>query len=143
MFCTCSGDISMSSGGCAGRPANPLPLPAVSTWHWHPNPVAGTAGLRGVQADVVQRGGSARIAFHAFSMVGWSLYSLLLQDLAAARGSPRMADVCGAVLDSAPETAVRSSHQRCRRRAWLLLCLGPCPRSELYSHPQSLPKVSE
>ena len=66
-----------------------------------------------VQAAVVQRGGSARIAFHAFSMVGWSLYSLLLQDLAAARASPRMADVCGAVIDSAPDTAVRSARQHC------------------------------
>ena len=67
---------------------------------------------------MVQRGGSARIVFHAFSMVGWSLYSVLLRDLAAARGSPRMADVCGAVLDSAPETAVRCAQQRCQCGAW-------------------------
>ena len=59
----------------------------------------------------MQRGGSARIVFHAFSMVGWSLYSILLQGLAAARGSPAMADVCGVVLDSAPETAVRSARE--------------------------------
>ena len=65
------------------------------------------------QAAVVRRGGSARIAFHAFSMLGWSLYSLLLQDMAAACSSPKLADVCGAVLDSTPDTAVRDARQQC------------------------------
>lgn len=68
---------------------------------------------RGPQAAVVQRGGSARVTFHAFSMLGWSLYSLLLQDMAAARSSPRIADVCGVVLDSTPDTAVRGAQPRC------------------------------
>ena len=62
-----------------------------------------------MQTAVVRRGGKARVLFHAFSMVGWSLYSVLLQHAAAARGSLRMADVCGVVIDSAPETTVRAA----------------------------------
>ena len=92
----------------------------------------------------MQRGGSARIVFHAFSMVGWSLYSLLLQDLAAARSSPAMADVCGAVLDSAPETAVRGGSSRCLRQSLAPLCLSPSPMLSVHTHPpQCLPRYLE
>ena len=80
----------------------------------HPDTASQAAGARGVQAAVVQRGGSARVIFHAFSMVGWSLYSLLLREMAAAQSSPRMADVCGVVLDSTPDTAVRGAEQQCK-----------------------------
>ncbi|KAK9826765.1 hypothetical protein WJX81_007288 [Elliptochloris bilobata] len=62
--------------------------------------------LAAMQAAVVQRGGSTRVLFHAFSMAGWTLYGALLRDMAAARCSPCIADVCGVVLDSTPQIAI-------------------------------------
>lgn len=58
------------------------------------------------QAAVVQHGGNPRILFHVFSMAGWGLFGAMLRDMAISGAAPRLSDVCGAVVDSAPQIAV-------------------------------------
>lgn len=57
---------------------------------------------------MTQHGGSPRILFHVFSMAGWSLFAVMLRDMAISGCAPRLRDVCGAVVDSAPQIAVRA-----------------------------------
>ena len=71
------------------------------------------------QAAVVQHGGSLRILFHVFSMAGWGLFGAMLRDMAISGAAPRLSDVCGAVVDSAPQIAVHGPPHIlcCLRRA--------------------------
>lgn len=55
---------------------------------------------------MVERGGSMRVLFHAFSMAGYGIFAAMLRDMAAPGCKPCVADVCGAVFDSAPQIAV-------------------------------------
>lgn len=63
------------------------------------------------QAAVAQHGGNPRILFHVFSMAGWGLFGAMLRDMAVSGAAPRLSDVCGAVVDSAPQIAVRREKQ--------------------------------
>lgn len=60
------------------------------------------------QAAVVQRSGSRRVLFHSFSMAGWVHYAALLRHMCAIGSTVRIEDVCGAIVDSAPQITVRS-----------------------------------
>ena len=60
-----------------------------------------------LQAEVVERGGSARLLFHVFSMAGWMLFGVMLRDMAQSACAPHLSDICGLVVDSAPVTTVR------------------------------------
>ena len=59
------------------------------------------------QAEVVERGGSARLLFHVFSMAGWMLFGVMLRDMASSACAPHLSDICGLIVDSAPVTTAR------------------------------------
>lgn len=86
-----------------------MPLPALAAQLRPSTPARARA-----QAAVVEAGGSPRMLFHAFSMAGWGVFAAMLRDMAASGGAPRLRDICGAVVDSAPQIAVRAPRRAAR-----------------------------
>lgn len=73
-----------------------------------PSAVPAVTILMPLQAEVVERGGSARLLFHVFSMAGWMLFGVMLRDMANSACAPHLSDICGLVVDSAPVTTARA-----------------------------------
>ena len=44
--------------------------------------------------------------FHTFSMAGWMLFGVMLRNMAQSSCAARLSDICGLVVDSAPQTTV-------------------------------------
>jgi hypothetical protein len=59
-----------------------------------------------VQAELKARGNSGRLLFHTFSNTGWVSFGGILEE-SIRTGSSIITHICGAVIDSAPQPAVR------------------------------------